>query len=174
MGVLALLLLPKCFTDLNYGPWPPARDWGSCVSGLVRRKNPDHLKTNWCPLTDQRSNVTSLRVRAVVSKPATITRWVMRTRNGVMFETNDANLFLNFNFGEITSRADSLTTWFRVISAPASSATSTKEPTLSGGMVKLCSSHQWLIKDELNYWHKGRIFLLLSICEYVQFCFKAP
>ena len=35
MGVLALLLLPKCFTDLNYGPSPPARDWGSCVSGLV-------------------------------------------------------------------------------------------------------------------------------------------
>ena len=35
MGVLALLLLPKCSTDLNYGPCPPARDWGSRVSGLV-------------------------------------------------------------------------------------------------------------------------------------------
>ena len=35
MGVLALLLLPKCSTDLNYGPCPPTRDWGSCVSGLV-------------------------------------------------------------------------------------------------------------------------------------------
>ena len=35
MGFLALLLLPKCSTDLNYGPYPPARDWGSHVSGLV-------------------------------------------------------------------------------------------------------------------------------------------
>ena len=35
LGVLALLLLPKCSTDLNYGPCPPARDWGSRVSGLV-------------------------------------------------------------------------------------------------------------------------------------------
>ena len=35
MGGLALLLLPKCSTDLNYGSCPPARDWGSCVSGLV-------------------------------------------------------------------------------------------------------------------------------------------
>ena len=35
MGVLALLLLPKCSTDLNYVPCPPARDWGSRVSGLV-------------------------------------------------------------------------------------------------------------------------------------------
>ena len=35
MGVLALLLLPKCSIDLNYGPCPPARDWGSRVSGLV-------------------------------------------------------------------------------------------------------------------------------------------
>ena len=35
MGVLALLLLPKSSTDLNYGPCPPARDWGSRVSGLV-------------------------------------------------------------------------------------------------------------------------------------------
>jgi len=35
MGVLALLLLPKCSTDLDYGPCPPARDWGSRVSGLV-------------------------------------------------------------------------------------------------------------------------------------------
>ena len=36
MGFLALLLLPKCSTDLNYGPCPPARDWGSRVSGLVQ------------------------------------------------------------------------------------------------------------------------------------------
>ena len=35
MGVLALLLLPKCSTDLNYGPCPPARDWDSRVSDLV-------------------------------------------------------------------------------------------------------------------------------------------
>ena len=35
MGFLALLLLPKCSTDLNYGPCPPARDWGSRISGLV-------------------------------------------------------------------------------------------------------------------------------------------
>ena len=35
MGFLALLLLPKCSTDLNYGPCPPARDCGSRVSGLV-------------------------------------------------------------------------------------------------------------------------------------------
>ena len=35
MGVLALLLLPKCSTDLNYDPCPPARDWGSRVSDLV-------------------------------------------------------------------------------------------------------------------------------------------
>ena len=35
MGFLALLLLPKCSADLNYGPCPPARDWGSRVSGLV-------------------------------------------------------------------------------------------------------------------------------------------
>ena len=34
-GVFALLLLPKCSTDLKYGPCPPARDWGSRVSGLV-------------------------------------------------------------------------------------------------------------------------------------------
>ena len=34
MGFLALLLLPKCSADLNYGPCPPARDWGSRVSGL--------------------------------------------------------------------------------------------------------------------------------------------
>ena len=32
---LALLLLPKCSGDLKYGPCPPARDWGSRVSGLV-------------------------------------------------------------------------------------------------------------------------------------------
>ena len=35
MGFLTLLLLPKCSVDLNYGPCPPARDWGSRVSGLV-------------------------------------------------------------------------------------------------------------------------------------------
>ena len=35
LGVLALLLLPKCSTDLTYGPCSPARDWGSRVSGLV-------------------------------------------------------------------------------------------------------------------------------------------
>ena len=35
MGFFALLLLPKCSIDLNYGPCPPARDWGSRVSGLV-------------------------------------------------------------------------------------------------------------------------------------------
>ena len=32
---LASLLLPKWCIDLNYGPCPPARDWGSRVSGLV-------------------------------------------------------------------------------------------------------------------------------------------
>ena len=35
MGVLAILLLPKCSTNLSYGPCPPTRNWGSCVSGLV-------------------------------------------------------------------------------------------------------------------------------------------
>ena len=29
------LLLPNCSGDLKYGPYPPARDWGSRVSGLV-------------------------------------------------------------------------------------------------------------------------------------------
>ena len=29
------LLLPKWWSDLNYGPCPPTRDWGSRVSGLV-------------------------------------------------------------------------------------------------------------------------------------------
>ena len=38
---LASLLLPKWSSDLKYGPYPPARDWGSRVSGLVR-----HPKTN--------------------------------------------------------------------------------------------------------------------------------
>ena len=28
-------LQPKCSGDLKYGPFPPARDWGSRVSGLV-------------------------------------------------------------------------------------------------------------------------------------------
>ena len=32
---LTLLLLPKWSVDLKYGPCPPARDWGSRVSGLV-------------------------------------------------------------------------------------------------------------------------------------------
>ena len=35
MGFLAIPLLLKCSTDLKYGPCPPARDWGSGVSGLV-------------------------------------------------------------------------------------------------------------------------------------------
>ena len=35
MGFLAMLLLPKCSTIRKYGPCPPARDWGSRVSGLV-------------------------------------------------------------------------------------------------------------------------------------------
>ena len=37
----ALLLLPKSSGDLNYGPCPRARDWGSRVSGLV--KSTHHL-----------------------------------------------------------------------------------------------------------------------------------
>ena len=32
---LASLLLPKWSSDIKYGPRPPARDWGSRVSGLV-------------------------------------------------------------------------------------------------------------------------------------------
>ena len=36
MGFLALLLLPKCSTDLKYGPCPPARDCGSRVSRLFQ------------------------------------------------------------------------------------------------------------------------------------------
>ena len=35
LGFLASLLLPKWSGNLNYGPCPPARDWGSRVSGLV-------------------------------------------------------------------------------------------------------------------------------------------
>ena len=31
---LTILLLPKCSGDLKYGPCLPARDWGSCESGL--------------------------------------------------------------------------------------------------------------------------------------------
>ena len=31
----ASLHLPKCSGDLKYGPCPPARDWGSRVSGFV-------------------------------------------------------------------------------------------------------------------------------------------
>ena len=34
----ASLLLPKRSSDLKYGPCPPARDWGSRVSGLVSRR----------------------------------------------------------------------------------------------------------------------------------------
>ena len=41
MGILAIPLLPKCATDLKYGPCPPARDWGSCVSGLIIATRPD-------------------------------------------------------------------------------------------------------------------------------------
>ena len=44
MGVLALLLLPICSTDLNHGPCPPARDWGSRVSCLVLSKLKMYLK----------------------------------------------------------------------------------------------------------------------------------
>ena len=32
---LSIQLLPKWSSDLKYGPCPPARDWGSRVSGLV-------------------------------------------------------------------------------------------------------------------------------------------
>ena len=32
---LTILLLPKYSGELKYGPCPPARDWGSRVSGLV-------------------------------------------------------------------------------------------------------------------------------------------
>ena len=35
MGFLAIPLLPKCSTDIKYSPCPPARNWGSRVSGLV-------------------------------------------------------------------------------------------------------------------------------------------
>ena len=35
---LALQLLPKWSSDLKYGPCPPARDFGSRVSGLDLRK----------------------------------------------------------------------------------------------------------------------------------------
>ena len=49
MGSLAMLLQPKCSIDLKYGPCPPARDWGSRVSGLVwytkeRRSNEEVWK----------------------------------------------------------------------------------------------------------------------------------
>ena len=33
--MILLLLLPKWSSDLKYGPFPPARDFGSRVSGLV-------------------------------------------------------------------------------------------------------------------------------------------
>ena len=36
MEFLAMLRLTKCSTDLKYSPCPPARDWGSRVSGLVK------------------------------------------------------------------------------------------------------------------------------------------
>ena len=35
MGFLAIPPLPNCSTDPKYGPCPPARDWGSRVSGHV-------------------------------------------------------------------------------------------------------------------------------------------
>ena len=38
IGILAIPLLPKCSTDLKYGPFPPACDWDSSVSGLVSYK----------------------------------------------------------------------------------------------------------------------------------------
>ena len=38
---LTSLLLPKWSIDLKHGPCPPARDFGSCVSGLLKPK-PDH------------------------------------------------------------------------------------------------------------------------------------
>ena len=43
---LASLLLPKWWSDLNYGPCPPARDWGSRVSGLVFNRMPHKCKEN--------------------------------------------------------------------------------------------------------------------------------
>ena len=33
---MASPLMPKWSSDLKYGPCPPARDWGSRVSGLVK------------------------------------------------------------------------------------------------------------------------------------------
>ena len=38
------LLLPKWSSDLKYGPCPPARDFGSRVSGLVFFKKGSHSK----------------------------------------------------------------------------------------------------------------------------------
>ena len=35
---LTSLLLPKWSSDFKYGPCPPARDFGSCVSGLFSSK----------------------------------------------------------------------------------------------------------------------------------------
>ena len=43
---LAIPLLPKCSTDLKNGPCPPARDWGSRVSGLVYRNFEAKTKTD--------------------------------------------------------------------------------------------------------------------------------
>ena len=37
LGFLASPILPNWSGDLNYGPCPPARDWGSRVSGLILR-----------------------------------------------------------------------------------------------------------------------------------------
>ena len=50
MGFLAIPLLPKYSTDLKYGPCPPARDWGSRVSGLVlmKRVSIDHQLSHEC------------------------------------------------------------------------------------------------------------------------------
>ena len=42
---LASLLLPKRSSDLKYGPCPPARDWGSRVSGLVQCEHCQMQKT---------------------------------------------------------------------------------------------------------------------------------
>ena len=44
---LASLLLPKWSSDLKYGPCPPARDYGSCVSGLVSFHFRVQIIFNW-------------------------------------------------------------------------------------------------------------------------------
>ena len=57
-AVLASLLLPKWSGDLNYGPCPPARGWGSRVSGLVF----------YCALIHEFSHSNSLGLQASVCK----------------------------------------------------------------------------------------------------------